>query len=115
MPRAAVALAIGVVWPLWHLPLFALPGVSRFGADLISLAMSTLGNALRPAWLHRRGGGILACGSTHASSNAIVALGVVVPEGHRHAELPAGAMALALGWVMLGRGRAVAPEEPAAD
>ncbi|MCK2372907.1 CPBP family glutamic-type intramembrane protease, partial [Escherichia coli] len=40
------ALVVGLVWALWHLPLFHIPGVSQYGGSFPHFAAGVFGSAL---------------------------------------------------------------------
>lgn len=68
LPTAA--LIVGSLWSVWHLPLFALPGVSQYGMNFPAFAAAVLGDAMILAWLRSRTGSVFHCIMFHASSNA---------------------------------------------
>jgi len=68
LPTAA--LIVGSLWSVWHLPLFALPGVSQYGMNFPAFAAAILGDAMILAWLRSSTGSISHCIMFHASSNA---------------------------------------------
>jgi uncharacterized protein len=76
---AKAALSVGLVWALWHVPLFFLPGVSQYGGNFPVFAIGVIANALMLGWLYSRTDSILLCIVFHASSNAITALGFAIP------------------------------------
>ena len=84
--RAAAGLLVGLVWAVWHGPLFLLPGVSQYEASFPVFAAGVIGTALILAWLYGRTGSILLCVVFHAAVNAIAALGFAIP---RHCGWPA--------------------------
>lgn len=43
--RWRAATVVGVIWALWHLPLFHIPGVGQYGDSFPLFAASTLGQA----------------------------------------------------------------------
>ena len=81
--RPVAALLVGVVWSVWHLPLFVLPGVGQYGTNFAVFAVGCVGGAMILAWLYGRTGSILLCILFHASWNAAWALGLAIPSG-RH-------------------------------
>ena len=78
---AKAALLVGLVWAIWHVPLFFLPGVSQYGGNFPVFAIGVIANALMLGWLYSRTDSILLCIVFHASSNAITALGFAIPHG----------------------------------
>jgi len=74
--RAAVI--VGIVWAVWHVPLFFLPGVSQYGAHFLPFALQTMGLALVLGWLYNHTGSILLCIILHAASNSAA---IAIPNG----------------------------------
>jgi membrane protease YdiL (CAAX protease family) len=74
-PPLIAALFVGLVWAIWHLPLFYIPVAGQYGADFAIFAIGVMGNALLLAWLYGRTESILLCVFLHASFNAVLALG----------------------------------------
>jgi len=79
MSRAGAALLIGIVWALWHLPLFSIPGVSQYGESFPIFAVSVVGGAFVLAWLYGHTTSILLCVVFHAALNTAMAMGLMVP------------------------------------
>ncbi len=98
---AKAALAVGLVWALWHLPLFFIPGVSQYGGNFPRFAAGVVGNALLLGWLYSRTESIFLCILFHAAGNAIVALGMAIPAAYGTLRLLAPGLSLALGAVLL--------------
>ncbi len=73
------ALVVGLVWALWHLPLFHIPGVSQYGGSFPHFAAGVFGSALLLAGVYQRSGSILLCIVCHAAGNAATAMGLAVP------------------------------------
>jgi membrane protease YdiL (CAAX protease family) len=74
--RPAAAVLVGLIWALWHLPLFALPGVGQYGANFPVFTMGIVGGAMILAWLYDRTKSILLCILFHAGWNAVAAFGL---------------------------------------
>lgn len=81
MGPGRAALLIGPVWALWHLPLFALPGVAQYHAAFAPFLVGVIGNALLLGWLYSRTRSIALCVFMHAAGNAATMLGIAVPPG----------------------------------
>lgn len=79
--RPAAAVLVGLIWSLWHLPLFFIPGQLHFGGNFPVFAISVVGAALILAWLYGRTQSILLCILFHAGVNTVAALGWAVPLG----------------------------------
>jgi len=75
------ALLIAPIWALWHLPLFFLPGVAQYHASFALFLAGEFGIALLLGWLYTHTRSILLCVLMHATSNAVVMMGVFVPSG----------------------------------
>lgn len=104
LSRPAAAVLVGLIWSLWHLPLFFLPGVGQYGTGFPVFAIGLVGGALILAWLYGRTESILLCIFFHAGWNAVAALGLAIPsDRHLPAALDAclrvvvGALLLAVG------------------
>jgi len=76
-PRLAAALVVGLIWAMWHLPLFHIAGLSQSGRNFPLFAMDVLANAFLLAWIYAGTRSILLCIVFHAMSNTVTALGVV--------------------------------------
>lgn len=108
--RPAAALAVGLIWAAWHLPLFWLPGVGQFGTSFPVFGIGVVGGAGALAWLQGRTASVPLCIVFHATWNAIAEMGLALPTHGRLALLDS-ALRLALGGVLLavGRGRPARP------
>lgn len=71
----AAALVVGLIWAVWHMPLFAMPGTSQFDLNYAVFAIQSVGLGLILAWFYWRTGSILPCILFHASFNAAMGLG----------------------------------------
>jgi len=102
---------LGLIWSLWHLPLFVLPGVGQHGTNFAIFVIGIVGEALILAWLYGCTKSIFLCILFHAGWNAIAALGLTIPS-HRH--LPAildASFRVLLGALLLAFGSA-SPNKP---
>jgi membrane protease YdiL (CAAX protease family) len=104
--RPAAAVLVGLVWSLWHLPLFVLPGVGQYGTNFPVFTISVVGGALILAWLYARTGSILFCIVFHASGNAIAALGLAIPSRRGLAALLDACLRVVVGALLLAVGSA---------
>ena len=67
------ALAIGVVWAVWHLPLFVLPGTIQSGMVFPLYLANVVGLSIVLTWLTNAAeGSVLPAMILHAGANAIV-------------------------------------------
>ncbi|MFC7096391.1 type II CAAX endopeptidase family protein [Halobaculum marinum] len=78
------SVAIGVVWALWHVPLFLMPGSSQAGTSFWLYAPVVVGISVIATWLYNAAGGrVLLPVVFHTLSNAVsvtTATGVVGDE-----------------------------------
>ena len=84
MGPLAASVVLGVLWGLWHLPVFILvPGYNSAGADVASIAgsvfvftaLGTVGQSLLLTWLfNHTGGSVLLAVLAHASLDAATGL-----------------------------------------
>lgn len=102
--RLIATAIIGVVWALWHLPLFFLPGVAQYGMNFALFALNTIGNAFFLAWLYAGTRSILLCVCFHAASNATAAMGLAAHQGGdpQIVALMTALIPLVLGIVLVG-------------
>jgi uncharacterized protein len=109
--RPATAMLVGVIWSLWHLPLFVLPGVGQRGTNFGVFAIGLVGGALILAWLYGRTRSILLCILFHAGWNAVAALGLAIPSDRHLPALLDACLRLVVGAVLLtaASGRRPAP------
>ena len=113
---AKAALLVGLVWALWHVPLFFLPGgVSQYGSNFPVFALGVVGMALMLGWLYSRTASILLCVVFHAAANAITALGVAIPHEAGCLVLLSPCLHVFAGFVLLLAARARSDERVAAE
>ncbi len=75
--RLTSALIVGVIWALWHLPLFHIAGLPQSGRNFPLFAADVLANACLLAWVYAGTRSILCCIVFHAMSNTATAMGVL--------------------------------------
>lgn len=64
------SLLLGVVWALWHLPLFFVPGIDNYGQSFTIFALQVTAISVPMAWLYARtGGSLLLVMLMHGASN----------------------------------------------
>lgn len=97
----AAAGTVGVIWSVWHLPLFFLPGVTQYRMSFWLFALETIGLALVLAWFYARTGSILICVVLHAAYNSAAAAGLRVPTARVASLGLEGAAWLALGTLLI--------------
>ncbi len=63
---APASLVVGVLWALWHLPLFAIAGSFQAGLPFVGFFVLTVATAVVLGWLNdRTGGSVLVCAIYH--------------------------------------------------
>jgi uncharacterized protein len=123
MARASVLL--GVVWALWHLPLFFLPGGDQLGQAIVPYVLRVIGMSVAIAWLYQHSNGsLLLAVLMHSAINQSKD---IVPSAVPGATDPFALHASATAWlttlvvwlvaayllVRMSRARVVAPLAPA--
>ena len=101
VPPLTAALFVGLVWALWHLPLFFIPGAPQYVWNYPVFAAGVMGHALLLAWLYGRTRSILLCVIFHASSNAMWAMGFGASRDMELRTIIGAIVGLALGSVLL--------------
>jgi hypothetical protein len=79
-----LVLVIGVVWAVWHVPLFLMPGSSQAGTPFWLYAPIVVGISVMATWLYNAAGGrVLVVVVFHTLSNAVSAstAGGIVGDG----------------------------------
>ena len=90
------ALIVGVIWAVWHLPMFFIQGLSHYQSDFLEFTIQTVGLGLVLAWLFGRTKSIFICVLFHAFYNASSSIGLNCPEN--------GGYITALIWLIIGTG-----------
>src|SRR5262249_48113575 len=72
--RGAAALVVGLIWGIWHLPLFS-AGMPDSRLSFPIFVVSTIGLSLILAWLYGETQSILLCVLFHAALNTTAAMG----------------------------------------
>jgi membrane protease YdiL (CAAX protease family) len=101
MPRSLAALCAGLIWAVWHFPLFHLHGVSQFDGNFPLFALDVIANAALLAWIYDGTQSIFLCVLFHAASNTTAAMGLVVPDGNTGAAWVATAVKLVIAMLLL--------------
>jgi uncharacterized protein len=104
LPLLAACTLIGVLWALWHLPLFYLHGVPQFAERYLPFAVGVLANALLLGWLYANTGSILLCALFHAAANTSSAIGLELPAGAPRTLWLGTRLALGVALILLTRG-----------
>jgi len=67
---ARASLLLGIVWAIWHLPLFFVPGVDNYGQSFVIFALQVTAISVPMAWLYARtNGSLLLVMLMHGASN----------------------------------------------
>ena len=67
---ARASLLLGIVWAIWHLPLFFVPGVDNYGQSFVIFALQVTAISVPMAWLYARtNGSLLLVMLMHAANN----------------------------------------------
>jgi membrane protease YdiL (CAAX protease family) len=90
------ALVVGVIWGIWHLPLFFMHGAAQYQSNFLVFAIQVIGLGFVLAWLYGRTKSILICVLFHAFSNAVASSGLSSPDGNGYV--------IALIWLFVGLG-----------
>lgn len=69
------SLILGVIWTVWHLPLFFLKGFNQYGHNFWVFSLGVLGLALILTWLYNHTKSILMCIIFHASFDMTASMG----------------------------------------
>jgi CAAX protease family protein len=56
---ARASLLLGIIWAIWHLPLFFVPGIDNYGQSFMIFALQVTAISVPMAWLYARTGGSL--------------------------------------------------------
>lgn len=67
---------ITVIWALWHLPLFFIPGVSQYQGDFLIFSVNILFNTILLTWLFQKSRSVVICVFFHAMVNAASEMGL---------------------------------------
>lgn len=91
------ALLLGIIWAVWHLPLFYMPGADTYGQSFPLYAIQVTGLSVALAWLyHKTRGSLVPVMLMHASINNLKG---IVPGVARPAGNPLNPDAPVLGWL----------------
>lgn len=72
-------LIVGLIWSIWHLPLFFIAGSNHIGNVFLFYLLAGLGFSAFMTWLYAKTQSIALCVFLHASINAAATLGFFVP------------------------------------
>ncbi len=68
-------LILGIIWSLWHLPLFFIIGVSQYQSSMVVFALSIIMFSFFYSWIYNNTQSILLCVFFHAMLNTAAAMG----------------------------------------
>jgi len=90
------ALIVGVIWAVWHLPLFFIQGLSQYESGFLAFSIQTIGLGFVLAWLYGRTKSVFICVFFHAFQNASSSIGLSCPDdgGYLNATI----------WLIIGAG-----------
>ena len=104
LPRLAARLGfargsvvLGIIWALWHIPLFFIPGVDNYGQSIPLFVVAVTALSVAMAWLYvQTGGSLLLAMLMHSAINQTT---LVVPSAVPTAASPFALHASAIGWM----------------
>jgi uncharacterized protein len=99
--RLYATVAVGVIWVVWHIPLFFIHGTAQFGDAFGLFAIDVLANAFLLAWVYGGTNSILLCILCHAASNTATAMGLSAPDETQNGAWAGAAVKLLVGFVLL--------------
>ncbi len=70
------SLIVGLIWALWHIPLFFIQGLHHYQSNFLSFLIQVVGLGLALAWLFGRTKSIFICVLFHAFYNASSSIGL---------------------------------------
>ena len=62
---------IGLIWWLWHMPLFYIPGVAQYGMNYLAFGISVMGMSFALACIRKSTGSVWLCVLFHAIANSL--------------------------------------------
>jgi len=71
MPFIAAAFAVGIIWAVWHLPLWLIQNANQSSFNIGAFFLFCIGNSFVFAALHKFTKSVFACIFIHAFSNAL--------------------------------------------
>lgn len=98
------SLILGIIWFLWHLPLFFINGTNQYGCSLLIFFLGVMGNTFILTWIYNKTESVLICVVFHASSNMVASIGLtttLVPPGEITRGLINASLIIILGLILL--------------
>jgi membrane protease YdiL (CAAX protease family) len=71
MPFILSIVLVGIIWSVWHLPLFFIVGTTQYSETFIYFAISTTGLAFVLAVIYRLSGSVWLCILFHCATNSL--------------------------------------------
>ena len=65
------AFVTGIIWAVWHLPLFFIPSVNQYGKDFLGFTITVMGISFALATIRKVTGSIWLCALFHMIVNAV--------------------------------------------
>jgi len=93
----AASVVIGVIWAVWHIPLFFIPGIETTGQSFPLYALGVIALSVAIAWLYANTNGSLFL--TMLMHSAINNTKDIVPTGARPPANPFSLSASLMGWI----------------
>jgi uncharacterized protein len=106
------SLGIGMVWTLWHLPLFWVVGGVHQRASFTSFLLAGIGYSAIMTWLYARTQSVMVCVVFHAGINGAATFGLsfTIADTSGYAVQAAVVLAVGTALVSLARGRSDGPD-----
>ena len=82
---ARASVLLGIMWALWHLPLFFIPGVDNYGQPFAIFVVEVTALSVALAWLYLNTGSLLLTMLMHSAVNQTIG---IVPSRNEHATNP---------------------------
>jgi uncharacterized protein len=95
------SLVIGVIWALWHLPLFYIPGVSQYQGNFMMFFVGVMGLSLMLTVLYSVSNSIWLCVAFHSLINTSYAMGFDVKQGDASGLIIRNGIPVAIGALMM--------------
>ncbi len=100
-----LAILIGLIWGLWHLPMFLIPDLGNTPAGLLPFALQGVVFSLFMTWLYQKTASIPLVVFFHAAINAAGGIGLRIPFENQPAVYLYLVIAFVLGVLLLRAGR----------
>ena len=98
---------VSLVWGVWHLPLWLIPGVAQYGSNFAWFMVNILSVSLLMTLLYGATGSLLACILFHALGNAYATIGIsawsIMPVSRLIYAATSLAIPIFLFWIFLRR------------